>query len=234
MNVLGVPIEARSLEETVERGGWIVTANPEILLYAHRHPEYRDALNQADQLTADGFGLWGWLKLHGIKAYRVTGVDVSERFIQRAWQQGWKVGLFGGEFDEAEEAAAGLRKAYPDLNIHVEKGGRVGNDGTTDAQTDEALQRMIQFGPQLLLVAFGHPRQEMWLHLHRKDFPELIAAVGVGGTFNFWAGRSKRAPKFWQVIGLEWLWRLLMEPKRWKRIVDAVIVFPWTVLTAKK
>lgn len=234
MNVLGVPIEARSIEETIDKGGWIVTANPEILLYAHRHPEYREILKQADQRTADGFGLWGWLKLNRQNAKRVTGVDLSEHLVQDAWKKGWKVGLFGGEFDEAQEAAVGLREAYPDLDIYVEKGGRVNNDGTADAQNDEALQRMIQFGPQVLLVAFGHPRQESWIARHRNDFPELKAVAGVGGTFNFWAGRSKRAPKFLQMVGLEWFWRLMNEPSRWRRILDAVIVFPWTVLTTKK
>ncbi|MCC7522883.1 WecB/TagA/CpsF family glycosyltransferase [Candidatus Uhrbacteria bacterium] len=234
MQVLGVPIEARSMEDAAEKGGWIVTANPEILLYAHRHPEYREGIVQADQRTADGFGLWAWMKLHGQNAKRVTGVDLSEYLIQTAWKKGWKVGLFGGESDEADIAARGLQSAYPDLNVHAEQGGRVNIDGTADNKTDEALQRMIQYGPQLLLVAMGHPRQEMWIAIHKKDFPELKAVVGVGGTFNFWAGKSKRAPVFLQKIGLEWMWRLMMEPKRWKRILDAVIVFPWTVLISKK
>lgn len=234
MRVLGVPIEALPAEEAAEKGGWIVTANPEILLYAHRHPEYREMLNRADQRTADGFGLWMVLRMRGKKASRLTGVDLSEYLIQYAWKQGWNVGLFGGEHGEAEESALQLRDAYPELKLHAEEGGKVGLDGISDARTDEALARMIQFGPHVLLVAMGHPRQEAWIDLHRSDFPDLKAVMGVGGTFNFWAGKSRRAPRFMQKIGLEWLWRLCTEPKRWKRIFEAVFVFPFVVFTGKK
>ncbi len=88
---------------------------------------------------------------------------------------------------------------------------------------------MMLFSPQVLLVAFGHPRQESWIASHRNDFADLRAVVGVGGTFNFWAGRIKRAPAWMRTIGLEWLWRLSQEPKRWRRIWNAVVVFPLCV-----
>lgn len=230
MDVLGVAIEAFPLEEAASKGGWIVTANPEILLYAHRHPEYRETIKKADQRTADGFGLWAVLRLKGQKAERVTGVDLSERLLQRAWDENLKVGLFGGENGEAKIAAEHIKNGYPELQILAEQGGRVEKDGEQDAATDEALQRMMQFGPQVLLIAMGHPRQEMWIAKHRADFPEAKTIVGVGGTFNFWAGKSKRAPMIMQKTGLEWLWRLMTEPRRWKRIFEAVFVFPFVVL----
>ncbi len=230
MRVFGVSIEAPKAEEAVKQGGWIVTANPEILLYAKRHPEYREILKRADVRTADGFGLWLTLKMTGHDAFRVTGVDLAERFLQEALHQNWKVGLFGGLNGEALESEHEIKKAYPDLQILAEQGGVVEPDGRQDAKTDEAMARMIQFGPQVLLVAMGHPRQEAWIAKHRADFPELKTVIGVGGTFNFWSGRSKRAPIFMQKTGLEWLWRLMTEPHRWKRIFEAVVVFPIYVI----
>ncbi len=102
-------------------------------------------------------------------------------------------------------------------------------DGTEDAASEATRERMMLFSPQVLLVAFGHPRQESWIASHRNDFADLRAVVGVGGTFNFWAGRIKRAPAWMRTIGLEWLWRLSQEPKRWRRIWNAVVVFPLCV-----
>lgn len=232
--IFGISVEASDLESVVQKGGWIITANPEILLYAKRHAEYRSILNTADQRTADGFGLWAMLKLGGQKAARLTGVDLSERLLQEAWDKGWKVGLFGGQSGEAEASIESIQRAYPELQVLAEPGGMVALDGSHDVKTDEAMQRMIQYGPQVLLVAFGHPKQEMWIAEHRQDFPDAKFIVGVGGTFNFWSGRSRRAPILMQALGIEWLWRLITEPKRWRRIFDAVFVFPFMVLFANR
>jgi N-acetylglucosaminyldiphosphoundecaprenol N-acetyl-beta-D-mannosaminyltransferase len=157
---------------------------------------------------------------------RLTGVQLSEHLLQFAWQREWRVGFLGGELGEAERAAEDARISYKGIHIHVEQGGRVGADGVEDAATEEARHRMSQFSPHVLLVAMGHPRQERWIEKHRSEFPELKAIVGVGGTFRYWAGFSKRPPLLMRQIGLEWLWRLVTEPKRWKRIWRAVVVFP--------
>ncbi len=233
--VLGVPIEGEgwvTIRERLDRGEmlWIVTANPEILLEARKDKSYREAISRADLRTVDGIGLFFVLNVLRRKAERLTGVDLSEHLLQYAWKHHLRVGLLGGEFGEAEEAAWHIRSAYPGLEVLVEQGGSVAEDGTEDGPMESARERLMLFSPHVLLVAFGHPRQERWIAGHRTDFADLRAVVGVGGTFNFWAGRIRRAPASMRSVGLEWLWRLLQEPRRWRRIWNAVVVFPMVVL----
>lgn len=234
--IFGLPIEGWTMSTTIEyieemdTSVWIVTANPEILLEAKRDPEYRMLLKQADVRLVDGFGLW--LATFCLTK-RVTGVEFSERLLQVAHDKKWRVGLFGGMGGEAQASLPDIKRAYPDLSIMSEQGGKVSTTGEEDDATEEARGRMMQFSPHVLLVAMGHPRQEAWIAQHRKDFPELKAVVGVGGTFRFWSGKSKRAPHFMRSFGLEWLWRLIVEPYRWKRIFNAVVIFPALVIVDK-
>jgi N-acetylglucosaminyldiphosphoundecaprenol N-acetyl-beta-D-mannosaminyltransferase len=232
--VLGVPIEGEgwvSIQERLDRGEklWIVTANPEILLEARKDKAYREAISSADLRTVDGFGLFLIINILRRKTKRLTGVELAEHLLQYAWKHRLRVGLMGGEAREAREAADRIRVSYPDMDILVEEGRVVTREGAEDDATEAARERMMIFSPHILLVAFGHPRQERWISTHRADFADVRAVVGVGGTFNFWAGRIKRAPAWMRSIGLEWSWRLIQEPKRWRRIWNAVVAFPIAV-----
>lgn len=234
--VFSVPIEGLSLAETVSRvetstsPNWIVTANPEILLEAKRDKTYADVLRQASLRLVDGVGLWLVLRLTGHRATRVTGVELAESLIQQAYRNGWRVGLIGGRPGIATRAAEDIQRSYHGIHILAEEGGRVDRDGTDDDAGAASRQRMIRFVPDILLVAFGHPKQEHWIQRHLPEFPSLKAIVGVGGTFDFWAHAAVRAPSWMRAFGLEWLWRLITEPKRWKRIWNAVVVFPLSAI----
>jgi N-acetylglucosaminyldiphosphoundecaprenol N-acetyl-beta-D-mannosaminyltransferase len=205
---------------------WLVTANPEILLEARNNQAYATALKQADVRLVDGFGLWLVLRLFGQKTERMPGVELSERIVHEAADRGWRVGFFGGKDSVAAQAAGIMKKKYPALIVEAEAGGKVGYDGEQDASGDEATHRMTLFDPHVLLVAMGHPKQELWIVKHIQDFPNLKVIIGVGGTFDMWAGRLPRAPRFLRTIGLEWFWRLILEPGRIGRILRAVVVFP--------
>lgn len=231
----GLVIHGYSADEAVrridagiaERGQvMVVTANPEILLAGRRNPKYWNVLRQADLRLADGFGLQliGWLK--GARPSRIPGVDFAERLIDEAVARNWKVGLIGGAEGVAERAARELRRKHPNLAVHAEGGGSVSRDGTEDDSGAEALFRLTEYAPDVLFVAFGHPRQESWIVKNLANLPSVKVAMGVGGTFDYWSGNVKRAPKFVQEAGLEWLYRVVAQPSRWRRIVDAVIVFP--------
>lgn len=229
--IFGVPIEGLGWEDVrtkLEAGDrlWLVTANPEILLEARSDKQYKETLKRASLRLVDGFGLFLAMCVLRRKTSRLTGVELSEHLLQYAWKHGLRVGFFGGERGEAGLAAEDVQKSYPDIQIHVEEGGAVSREGIEDAATEEARYRMTIFSPQVLLVAMGHPRQERWIDQHQNEFPELKAVVGVGGTFNYWAGTMKRPPQWMRSCGLEWLGRLCIEPKRWKRIWRAVVVFP--------
>jgi len=234
-SIFGVPVEGWSMKEAIRQidlgqAKWFVTANPEILLAARRLPSYQHVLRRADARLVDGIGLW---LVTGGRTSRVTGVEFAERLLQHAQEKEWRVGLFGGQHGEAKASLPDIIRAYPQLEIHAEEGGLVHQMGDEDQRTQEARERMMHFQPQVLLVAMGHPKQEMWIAQHLSEFSSLRVVVGVGGTFNFWSGRSRRAPHFLRVMGLEWLWRLMTEPVRWRRILDAVFVFPAFVLFDK-
>ena len=230
--IFGIPLEGVSLEAALawverEKQTWIVTANPEILLEAHRSPTYAETLKQADLRLVDGFGLWLMLRLFGVTTTRVTGVDLAEALMKRAAERSWRVGLVG--FD-AEASKRKWQATFPALVIHAEEGGTVSMEGTGDAANEEAAHRLTLFAPEVLLVAFGHPKQEAWILKHLLNVPTVKAAVGVGGTFNVWAGRVKRAPAWMRRMGIEWLWRVVRQPSRLGRIFRAVIVFPFRFL----
>ncbi len=233
--VFGIPIQGGSLEsilhwafdESYTTARWIVTANPEILLEARRNLAYATALKQADYLCVDGVGLWVGLRVAGQPVERVTGVVLAEALIKYAVDKKWRVGFLGGAPGVAVEAAKIWKKTYPELQTSAEEGGVIQFDGTGDAAEDEAVHRLVLEAPDILLVAFGGgSKQESWIARRIADLPSVKVVVGVGGTFDFWTSRLKRAPLFLQKIGLEWAWRLLQEPKRWKRILRATVVFP--------
>jgi N-acetylglucosaminyldiphosphoundecaprenol N-acetyl-beta-D-mannosaminyltransferase len=222
------------LEQGMKSGPqMVVTANPEILLYAKKHPDYWQVLRQADFRFVDGFGLKliGWL--FGARPSRLTGVELSEAILALAETNKWKVACIGGADGVADKAAWEIRRRFPSIQIFAEQGGEVGLNGSDDDAGADARFRLTQEAPQILLVAFGHPKQEAWIARYLSDLPSVKLAIGVGGTFDFWSGTKKRAPKFFQTLGLEWLWRLFLEPKRWKRILRAVFVFPPVAIYTK-
>ncbi len=232
MMLFGVSIEGISKEVVLERFRtaiaplWIVTANPEILLAARRYPDYKKALQQADIRVVDGVGLYGMGRMFGEKWSRVTGVELGEALLKEAHTQDLRVAFIGGKKRVAELAAAHWRSVYPSLALIAERGGVVQVDGTDDEEGEEARHRLTLFAPQIVLVGFGHPKQERWIARYLQDMPSVKMIVGVGGTFDYWAGNIRRAPKLFQALGIEWVWRLVQEPKRIGRIFKAVVVFP--------
>ncbi len=234
-NIFGLVIHGLDAKEVISRietqteAGkfcWIVTANPEILLEAKRNPRYWETIRNADLRLVDGFGLQlvGWL--FGASLKRVTGVDLSENIIAHAERRNWSVALLGGRNGVADRAAWEMRQRHPRLRISSYEGGSVTKEGVGDDQTAVALSRLISEPPDILLVGFGHPKQEEWIAKNAGNISGLKVAIGVGGTFDYWAGTAKRAPRAVRAMGLEWLWRLAREPRRIKRIICAVIIFP--------
>lgn len=210
---------------------WIVTANAEILLHAKRHAEYWEAIRQADLRLVDGSGpqFAGWYK--GTNPKRVAGVELAGALAELCAHQHWTMALIGGQEGVADKAAWHLRKLYPDIIVYSEPGGSVSIDGHLDDKAEASLTHLVEIEPDVVLVAYGHPKQDFWIQQHRSRLPRTKVFIGVGGTLDFWAGTVQRAPQWMRTTGLEWLWRLINEPKRWKRIWNAVIVFPLAVLT---
>lgn len=199
------------VDRLVRDGGQhiITTPNPEIIVAAQRDAEFRAILNRASLALPDGVGLMlgAWILGAPLKE-RIAGSDFVWDLARLAAERGYTMQLMGGKEGVAQEAAEKLKIKNAKLKIADEN-------------------------PDILLVALGHVKQEKWIAKHLSELPGVKVAMGVGGALDFIAGRVARAPRLLRLLGLEWLWRLALQPWRVPRIWRAVVVFPWLVLRAK-
>lgn len=203
--VLGVKIDDISMAEAlelVERWVWnpgkhyIVTPNPEFLVAAQKDPVFKKILNDADLSIPDGVGL----KLSGKIKNIFSGTDFMEELIRIAAEKGFVVGFLGGKEGVAEKCAERLKKKYPKLKASF-----------ASFDTESLIPSL-----DLLFVALGHIKQEKWIAANLDKIP-VHASMGVGGAFDYLSGRVPRAPKWLRGLGLEWLFRLVIQPWRIKR-----------------
>ncbi len=236
--ILGVPINNITIDDALAQVAsflqqgqphQIVTVNPEFVMEAQHNPEFQRVLLQADLATPDGFGLllaarWQGTPLRG----RVTGVELTQRIAQLAAQNGYRLFLLGAAPGVAQQAAAVLIAQSPGLTI-------VGCFAGSPAPRHEPFLRQIIAAarPDILFVAYGHPAQDLWI-ARNQPFLRIPVAMGVGGVFDYLAGRTPLAPACIRRIGLEWLYRLVHQPWRWRRILVAVPCFTWAVLRAPR
>lgn len=220
---LDVRVDNITMDQTVhkvaeaiagERACNIVTVNPELVMIAQENPEFKSIIENANVVTPDGVSLVVIGRLTGRHLQeRVTGVDLCDRLAQEAAKHGWSIYLLGAGQDVAKRAADNLVAKYPNLTI----AGTSSND-PDDASTADSIMDIATTEPDILLVAYGSPTQELWINKHADDLGNIVT-IGVGGSFDFIAGSAKRAPKPVQKAGLEWLWRLVLQPKRIKRML---------------
>jgi len=208
---------------TAGRGGMVVTPNVDHVVVAERSPEFREACAAAGLSLADGMPLlWAARLLGRPLPEKVSGSDLVLPLCERAAARGWRVYLLGAGPGIAEEAARRLRQRIG-IEVVGTASPRIRIDGSPD-DTAEALEGIRAARPDLLLLAFGAPKQEIWAYRHREALGRVVT-VGVGASLDFIAGTLRRAPRWMSRIGLEWLFRLLSEPRRlWKRYL---IDDPW-------
>jgi N-acetylglucosaminyldiphosphoundecaprenol N-acetyl-beta-D-mannosaminyltransferase len=191
----------------------ICTVNPEFVMDARHTADFARVLAEADLCVADGVGILLAGRLLG-KPFpeRVTGSDGIYALCAYAARAGWRVFFLGAAPGVAEMTAQILSQHNPGLQV----AGAYAGSPADDDWPAIAL-RLADARPDLLFVAYGHPRQDFWISRHRHELPAAVA-MGVGGAFDFVAGVTRRAPRGWQRLGLEWLYRLLREPWRWRRM----------------
>ncbi len=201
----------------------IVTVNPEFTLAAQKNQQFGDILNRADLSLPDGFGLSLAALTYGQKLIRHTGADLTANLLAEAETNNWPVAIINwrGGLSPATVLRSALLAKFPKLHCLVEDCGQSGHLG------QRQLSRLNNFQPQLVFCSLGAPYQEYFLAKHKMTWPSCRIMIGIGGSFDFIIGRIKRAPKSWQHCGVEWLWRLIQQPKRWRRIWNAVAVFSW-------
>jgi N-acetylglucosaminyldiphosphoundecaprenol N-acetyl-beta-D-mannosaminyltransferase len=221
-----------------ERTTRIFTPNPEILLHAREDPGYAEVLNAADLALPDGTGV---ALIESIRSRRRVrrwpGVEIAALLLRMAAERGATVAFVGGSDSTAEHAAARWRRAVPGVRIEtVGDGVAVAEDGAArpDERDLELTRAVASLSPAIVFVGLGAPKQERWIARNAGAVPSARIMMGVGGAFDMWAGHLRRAPRPIRAMGLEWAWRLVLEPRRWPRILRATIVFPVRALTDRR
>lgn len=205
----------------------IITLNAEIVYQAQEDPDLMRIINEADLVTPDGIGIvWAGQKLGYPFKERVTGIDLLYQLCAEAAKEGWRVYLLGAAPGVAAEAGRKLCCAYPGLQICGCHDGYF-----TDQEMESLTAEMKEAHPDLLFVALGAPKQEFWIRQY-KELLDVPILIGVGGSFDVVAGIKERAPQWMIKANLEWLYRLLKEPSRFKRQL-ALPKFAWLILKRK-
>ncbi|HNX11022.1 MAG TPA: WecB/TagA/CpsF family glycosyltransferase [bacterium] len=233
VNILGITLSGVSQKEAIakvkdwlngDQPHYIVTPNPEIILAATKKSdeELFYVLNQADLSLADGIGLKFAAWLYGKRLPRATGADLVPAILKMAQTQQKKV-LFL-IYNQGLSSAADIEKVisakYAGLNFAVKAIGR-------DILGPDNLINNLE--ADIVFVALGAPYQEKFIFHHRQNITNLKVAVGIGGALDFLTKKAHRAPRALRFVGLEWLWRLILNPRRIKRIFNAAIIFPYEV-----
>ncbi len=217
--------ESKYSKKITKKSAYLVTLNPEIILQAHNDEEYFYVLNQADFSTVDGMGLKMAALLLGKNISRVAGSDLTKSLLIRAEDINLKVAIVNWEksLSTEQDISRALKKYYPKLNFQVFSSPR------SVIASPALLKELNEFAPQLLFITLGFPWQEKFIYFNREKIPSLKLSLGVGGSFDFLTHKAIRAPRILRLIGLEWFWRLLRQPKRIKRMWRAVVVFSWRI-----
>ena len=223
IDVLGIEFDNTDILEAVERAirlmeerrhAYVVTPNPEIILESQKNEKLASAVKSADMVLPDGVGVIYASHILGTPIKnRIPGIDFASALMARISENGRKVFLLGAKPGVAELAGERLAERYPGLAICGV------NDGYFEEEdTEFIIEKINSASPDLVLVCLGSPKQEIWMK-NNAELLDVGLLIGLGGALDVYAGVVERAPRKWRSMGLEWLYRLIREPKRIKRMV---------------
>ena len=226
VKIQGFDVDSFTFEQAVDwaysKHGQIVTINPEMISAAQKNSDFAEIINSAELVVADGIGVEIGLKILGYKVKRIAGIDLGKALIEKFTASGKSVAMIGAKPGVVDSAIENLSKEYQNLNVVYSHDGYFDND-------EDIIESVISANPDLILVALGSPKQEFFIHNLKEKLPNSTL-IGLGGSFDVWAGVVERAPIIYQKLGLEWLYRTLKEPKRFKRIFPTLPLFVLKVL----
>ncbi|MDP4096074.1 WecB/TagA/CpsF family glycosyltransferase [Paenibacillus sp. P96] len=235
--IFGLLVSRLDMQQTVawltaavssRRPHQIITANPIMVMTALENADYMNVMRSAELLVPDGTGVVWAAEVAGMPvAERVAGFDLMHELFKVGETRGWKVYLLGSTAEVIQATAARLKELYPGVVICGIRDGFFGPD-----QDDEVIRAIREVEPDLLFVARGADTQEPWIARHKERL-NVPVMMGVGGSFDVISGKSKRAPVVFQKLRLEWFYRLLKEPSRYKRML-ALPKFAVKVLRARE
>lgn len=200
--------------------GQVVTINPEMIQTASKNHEFANIINNADLVIPDGIGVEIGLKILGHKVRRIAGIEFGRKLIDKF--AGQPTAFIGAKPEIITKAVENIKNELPNLNaVYVQDGYFKDND--------RVLNELKEKSPKLVLVALGSPKQEIFISKAKELLPETVF-IGLGGSFDVWSGVVQRAPEIYQRMGLEWLYRTVKEPQRFKRIFPTLPLFILKVL----
>ena len=177
-------------------------------------------------VVPDGVGIKIALKLKGHNVERIPGIDFARRLLEWCAKNNKPVAIVGSKEEVITKAVENLKNEIENLDIVYYHNGYFDNN-------EEIYENLKQANPRLILVALGSPKQEYFIYGAKNNLPPCLM-IGIGGSLDVWSGEVKRAPKIYQKLGLEWLYRTVSQPERFKRIFPALPLFLWKVITFKE
>lgn len=212
-----------ALEYAANHSGQIVTINPEMFQEAAKNREFADIITNAQMVVPDGIGVEIGLRILGHRVKRIAGVELGRALIDKF--AGKPIAFVGAKPEILEKAVANLKKEVPSLTpVYIQDG--------YFKDTDRVLEELTLAKPKLVLVALGAPKQEFFCNEVKKRLADSVS-IGLGGSFDVWSGVVQRAPEVYQKMGLEWLYRTVKEPQRFKRIFPTLPLFILKVVKEK-
>ena len=235
VELLGYSIDDYSFEEAVlkakelidgDKVSQVITINPEMFQTADNDSYFANIVREAEMVIPDGVGIKIGLKLTGKNVARIPGIDFAKKLLKEAALSNIPIAIIGSKEEVITKAIENLQNEISGLNIVYYHNGYFDND-------EEIYSELRNHSPKLILIAMGSPRQEKFIYEAKKKLnPALM--VGIGGSLDVWSGYVKRAPKIYQVLGLEWLYRTITQPSRFKRIFPTLPLFLIRVLNYKE
>lgn len=221
----GFNIDTFTFDEALQYAekGQVVTINPEMILSAKSNPDFAEIINSAELVIPDGIGVQLGLKILGHNVRRIAGIEFGRKLIDKFASQ--PTAFVGAKPEIIQKAVENLKKEVPNLNAVYVQDGYFKDD-------NRVLDELTAANPKLVLVALGSPKQEIFISKAKNLLPNALF-IGLGGSFDVWSGVVERAPEIWQKLGLEWLYRTVKEPKRFKRIFPTLPLFVLKVFKEK-
>lgn len=195
---------------------FVVTANPEIVMKTRQNKAYKEVVQEADYICPDGIGVIYAAKIMGrpLKE-RIPGIEVVDELLHLAEKEGYACYFLGAEQSVNEKAVGSIQSSFPKLHIAGS------HHGFFDIEDRSIAEEVAGTNPDIVFVAIGAPNQEFWISTYQDLFPNALM-IGVGGSFDVYAGAVNRAPAFWVKLNLEWLYRIMIQPSRILRIFTSI------------
>lgn len=226
VELFGINIDDFNFEQAVNKAkdliaqnqvSQVITINPEIIERALKEPNYFEILKNAEMIIPDGIGIKIALKINGHNVSRIAGIDFAKVLLEDAAKANTPVAIIGAKEEVLVKAIENLKLELPNLNLVYSHNGYFN-------KFEEIYEELARTAPRLVLVAMGAPKQEEFIFGAKKVLKQGLM-IGIGGSLDVWSGNVKRAPKIFQALGLEWLYRTVSQPERFKRIFPALPLF---------